>query len=243
MSPISIENEVTSFSMPISNDKLFKIISDLSNKVEKLTDIVKYQTTLIQELKTDNININKLLNTEFKQNKDILKELPIKQLTKSLNKLGNDNSSTLIFTNFNKQDNIDYVDKDNLINFINNNLAYTLNKESIVNISKYTNASSLPNENDTNNITPKPDKYFIKLIDQNTTIDILKNKSKLSNSNYYITIKHSIETDHILYKARKLVKSNSIYKAWVYIDTIYIIIDKDKNNKLYISDISQLNNL
>ena len=35
---------------PISNDKLFKIISDLSNKVEKLTDIVKYQTTLIQEL-------------------------------------------------------------------------------------------------------------------------------------------------------------------------------------------------
>ena len=107
---------------PISNDKLFKIISDLSNKVEKLTDIVKYQTTLIQELKTDNININKLLNTEFKQNKDILKELPIKQLTKSLNKLGNDNSSTLIFTNFNKQDNIDYVDKDNLINFINNNL-------------------------------------------------------------------------------------------------------------------------
>ena len=123
---------------PISNDKLFKIISDLSNKVEKLTDIVKYQTTLIQELKTDNININKLLNTEFKQNKDILKELPIKQLTKSLNKLGNDNSSTLIFTNFNKQDNIDYVDKDNLINFINKNLEYTLNKESIVNISKYT---------------------------------------------------------------------------------------------------------
>ena len=59
--------------MSISNDKLFNIISDLSNKVEKLTDIVKYQTTLIQELKTDNININKLLNTEFKQNKDILK--------------------------------------------------------------------------------------------------------------------------------------------------------------------------
>ena len=228
---------------PISNDKLFKIISDLSNKVEKLTDIVKYQTTLIKELKTDNININKLLNTEFKQNKYILKELPIKQLTKSLNKLGNDNSSTLIFTNFNKQDNIDYVDKDNLINFINKNLEYTLNKESIVNISKYTNASSLPNENDTNNITSKPDKYFIKLIDQNLTIDILKNKSTLSNSNYYINIKHSIETDNILYKARKLVKSNSIYKAWVYIDKVYIIIDKDKNNQLYISDISQLNNL
>ena len=36
---------------PISNDKLFEIISDLSNKVEKLTDIIKYQTTLIQELK------------------------------------------------------------------------------------------------------------------------------------------------------------------------------------------------
>ena len=107
----------------------------------------------------------------------------------------------------------------------------------------FTNASSLPNENDTNNITSKPDKYFIKLIDQNLTIDILKNKSKLSNSKYYINIKRSIETDNILYKARKLVKSNSIYKAWVYIDKVYIIIDKDKNNQLYISDISQLNNL
>ena len=66
---------------PISNDKLLKLITDLTNKVNSLTDIVKYQTNLIQELKADNTQITNLINTEFKNNKDTLGELPIKQLT------------------------------------------------------------------------------------------------------------------------------------------------------------------
>ena len=45
---------------PISNDKLLKLITDLTSKVNSLTDIVKYQTNLIQELKADNAQITNL---------------------------------------------------------------------------------------------------------------------------------------------------------------------------------------
>ena len=127
---------------PISNDKLLKLITDLTNKVNSLTVIVKYQTNLIQELKADNTQITNLINTEFKNNKDTLGELPIKQLTRSLNKLDNENNNNiLILTNLNKCDNLDYQNKDNLINFINSKLDYELNKESIVNINKCNNNS------------------------------------------------------------------------------------------------------
>ena len=62
-------------SWAISNDKLLNLITDLTSKVNSLTDIVKYQTNLIQELKADNTQITNLINTEFKNNKDTLGEL------------------------------------------------------------------------------------------------------------------------------------------------------------------------
>ena len=40
--------------LPISNNKLLNLITGLKSKVNSLTDIVKYQTNLIQELKADN---------------------------------------------------------------------------------------------------------------------------------------------------------------------------------------------
>ena len=43
---------------PISNDKLLKLITALSNKVDSLSDIIKIQTNLIDDLKTDNIKLN-----------------------------------------------------------------------------------------------------------------------------------------------------------------------------------------
>ena len=52
---------------PISNVKIIKYINELTSKVEKLSDIVTYQTKLIQELKTDNSNLINLINTEFKK--------------------------------------------------------------------------------------------------------------------------------------------------------------------------------
>ena len=87
---------------PISNVKIIKYINELTSKVEKLSDIVTYQTTLIQELKTDNNNISNLINTEFKKNSDTIQKLPLKQITNSLIKLDNninDNTSkTIILT-------------------------------------------------------------------------------------------------------------------------------------------------
>ena len=152
---------------PISNDKLLKPITDLTSKVSSLNDIVKYQTNLIQELKADNTKITNLINTEFKNNKDTLGKLQlIKQLTRSLNKLDNDNNDNiLILTNFNKDDHLDYQNKDNLINFLNSKLDYELNKESIVNINKFNN-NSHTNKNTSDN-TQTDDKYFIKFTNHN----------------------------------------------------------------------------
>ena len=56
---------------PISNVKILKYTNELTSKVDKLSDIVTYQTKLIQELKTDNNNLINLINTEF--NKLLLK--------------------------------------------------------------------------------------------------------------------------------------------------------------------------
>ena len=50
---------------PISNVKILKYIHKLTSKVDKLSDIVTYQTKLIQELKTDNNNLINLINTDF----------------------------------------------------------------------------------------------------------------------------------------------------------------------------------
>ena len=41
---------------------MLKYINELTSKVDKLSDIVTYQTTLIQELKTDNNNLINLIN-------------------------------------------------------------------------------------------------------------------------------------------------------------------------------------
>ena len=54
---------------PISNEKLLKLITELTSKVDNLSNIVTYQTKLIQELKIDNKNLNNLINSEFKHNK------------------------------------------------------------------------------------------------------------------------------------------------------------------------------
>ena len=88
---------------PISNDKLLKLITELTSKVDKLSNIVTYQTQLIQELKTDNTNLNNLINSEFNLNKEIIQKLHIKQINNTLIKLDKDiqdnNNNIIIFTN------------------------------------------------------------------------------------------------------------------------------------------------
>ena len=119
----------------------------------------------------------------------------------------------------NKGDNLDYQNKDNLINFLNFKLNYELNKESIVNINKFNNNSHT--KTNTSDNTQADHKYFIKFTNHN--IEILKNKLKLKVSKYYINIKHSIETDNILYSTRQLVESNFFFKLG-FIKIKYILI-------------------
>ena len=68
-----------------------------------MSDIVTYQTKLIQLLKTDNKYLINLINTEFKKNSETIQKLPLKQITNLLIKLDiniNDNTSnTIIVTN------------------------------------------------------------------------------------------------------------------------------------------------
>ena len=68
----------------ISNDKLLKCITGLTSKVDNLSNIVIYQTKLIKELNTDNINLNNLIHSEFNLNKEIIQKLPIKQIINTL---------------------------------------------------------------------------------------------------------------------------------------------------------------
>ena len=72
---------------PISNEKLLKLITELTSKVDNLSNIVTYQAQLIQELKTDNTNLNNLIHSEFNLNKEIIQKLPIKQINNTLIKL------------------------------------------------------------------------------------------------------------------------------------------------------------
>ena len=220
---------------PISNDKLLKLITELTSKVDKLSNIVTYQTQLIQELKTDNTNLNNLIHSEFNINKEIIQKLPIKQINNTLIKLDKEiednNNNIIIFTNLNKEDKTEYTNKDNVINFINSKLNTELVEESIIDIQVYNNKDNSSEE-------LKSNKYFIKLDNKNSVLNILKNKLKLKDTDYYINKKHSTNINNLFYNTRQLLKSKQITNTWVYNNNVYI--STDKTNKIIITDITQL---
>ena len=159
---------------PISNVKIIKYINELTSKVEKLSDIVTYQTKLIQELKTDNSNLINLINTEFKKNSETIQKLPLKQITNSLIKLDNninDNTSnTIILTNNNKEDTTSYESEDNIIKCLKSKLDIELEKGTIINITK----SNIEDTNIKSSDTVQSDKYFITLDNHKSMVNILK---------------------------------------------------------------------
>ena len=220
---------------PISNDTLLKLITELTSKVDNLSNIVTYQTQLIQELKTDNTNLNNLIHSEFNINKEIIQKLPIKQINNTLIKLDKEiednNNNIIIFTNLNKEDKTEYTNKDNVINFINSKLNTELVEESIIDIQVYNNKDNSSEE-------LKSNKYFIKLDNQKSVINILKNKLKLKDTDYYINKKHSTNINNLFYNTRQLLKSKQITNTWVYNNNVYI--STDKTNKIIITDITQL---
>ena len=223
---------------PISNVKIIKYINELTSKVEKLSDIVTYQTKLIQELKTDNSNLINLINTEFKKNSETIQKLPLKQITNSLIKLDNninDNTSnTIILTNNNKEDTTSYESEDNIIKFLKSKLDIELEKGTIINITK----SNTEDTNIKSSDTVQSDKYFITLDNHKSMVNILKKKLLLINTNYYLNKKHPNNINNIFYKTRQLVKSKKITNTWVFNNKVYI--STDKKNKIVITDTTQL---
>ena len=223
---------------PISNVKIIKYINELTSKVEKLSDIVTYQTKLIQELKTDNSNLINLINTEFKKNSETIQKLPLKQITNSLIKLDNninDNTSnTIILTNNNTEDTTSYESEDNIIKFLKSKLDIELEKGTIINITK----SNTEDINIKSSDTVQSDKYFITLDNHKSMVNILKKKLLLINTNYYLNKKHPNNINNIFYKTRQLLKSKKITNTWVFNNKVYI--STDKKNKIVITDTTQL---
>ena len=104
-------------------------------------------------------------------------------------------------------------------------------EESIIDIQVYNNKDNSSEE-------LKSNKYFIKLENQKSVINILKNKLKLKDTDYYINKKHSTNINNLFYNTRQLLKSKQITNTWVYNNNVYI--STDKTNKIIITDITQL---
>ena len=85
------------------------------------------------------------------------------------------NNNIIIFTNLNKEDKIEYTNKDNVINFINSKLNTELVEEFIIDIQVYNNKDNSSEE-------LKSKKYFINIDNQMSEINILKNKLKLKDT-------------------------------------------------------------
>ena len=50
---------------PLSNEKLISLFNNLTSKVDKLTGIVNFQTSLIQDLKRDNERLGEVVKSEL----------------------------------------------------------------------------------------------------------------------------------------------------------------------------------
>ena len=82
-------------------------------------------------------------------------------------------------------------------------------EESIIDIQVYNNKDNSSEE-------LKSNKYFIKLDNQKSVINILKyNKLKLKDTDYYINKKHSTNINNLFYNTRQLLKSKQITNTWV----------------------------
>ena len=90
---------------PISNDKLYKLIKDLSDKIDKLNDKVDYQTTIILNLtKENNIFKESITNNQIQNNNSITIDT-ITDTFKDIEK-NKDIANNIIFTNTNIDSNL-----------------------------------------------------------------------------------------------------------------------------------------
>ena len=197
---------------PLSNEKLISLFNNLTSKVDKLTEIVNFQTSLIQDLKRDNERLGKVVKSELGKNSDSIKVLPA-QIHKNIYELEShfDNNNSIIFFKSNTDDiitdiieNIDFTNKNTFTEFINTNLDLKININDIVNINKIKpklNKDTVDNSKSNSTKKNINNKYIIKLNSIYTKIDILKNKTNILNSDYNIFPYVNSVTNNIFYKA------------------------------------------
>ena len=121
--------------MPITNQALYDNITILENIINKLSDIISYQSKNIESLKDENsIIIQKVINLEKKiDNNSIIQSVKIDLIAPKINnKLINNN--ILLTTDI--EDNIDYSIKSNYVNFLKEKLDIKIEEENIIKVNK-----------------------------------------------------------------------------------------------------------
>ena len=121
--------------MPITNQALYDNITILENIINKLSDIISYQSKNIESLKDENsIIIQKVINLEKKiDNNSIIQSVKIDSIAPKINnKLINNN--ILLTTDI--EDNIDYSIKSNYVNFLKEKLDIKIEEENIIKVNK-----------------------------------------------------------------------------------------------------------
>ena len=227
---------------PISNDKLYKLIQDLSDKINKLNDKVDYQTNIILNLTKENNIFNETIsNSQIKNNNSI----DIDTITNTLKDIENnkDIANNIIFTNTNTDFNLktDFNNTNSFTDFINKKLDTKLSYNNILNIHKLNTYNNKKSETDDVLDDIECTKYISKLDSLETKLKIFKNKNKLFDTKIYISQQLNVNTHNIFYKTRQLRKAGKINKTWIYKDTVYINTNKeDLKSIISINNINQL---
>ena len=183
--------------MPITNQALYDKITVLENIINKLSDIISYQSKNIESLK----DIQKVINLEKKiDNNSIIQAVKIDSIAPKINnKLINNN--ILLTTDI--EDTIDYSKKSNYLNFLKEKLDIKIEEENIIKINKIKYKSD--------NTKPlKYNKFVISLNNSKIKSSILKNKNQLKDKNTYIQEYLDNSINNLFFNIRKLRSENKI---------------------------------
>ena len=126
---------------PISNEKLYKLIQDLSDKINKLNDKVDYQTTIILNLtKENNIFKETINNNQIQNNNSItITDTLTDTITDTLKDIEKNKgiANNIIFTNKNIDSNLtDFNNTNKFTDYINKKLDTKLSYNNILHIRK-----------------------------------------------------------------------------------------------------------
>ena len=146
--------------MTISNKQIITRINELKKSINKLSDIINYQTREIQDLKED----NRVLKNEINKTNSNIENNNIVQISKidSLSVKQKTDNNNIILT-INTDNNGTKID-DNFIELFNNKLELQLDNNNILDLIKVDNLDNNSDKsNSITNLNKNNTKYIIKL--------------------------------------------------------------------------------